>query len=98
MDVLTVQKCLLHVLITGNVGQNAQLDLAVVGIHQHTARLCHKVGAQLAAQLGADGDVLQVGVVGRKPSSAGFGLVEAGVDAAILCDDLQQALDVGGVQ
>ena len=98
MDVLAVQKGLLHVLVPGDVRQNAQLDLAVIRVYQHTARLCNKVGAQLTAQLGADGDILQVGIIGGEPSGAGFGLVEAGMDAAILRDDLQQTFDVGGVQ
>ena len=64
-------------LVAGDVGEDAQLDLAVIGIHQHTAGLCDEVGPQLAAQLGADGDVLQVGVVGGETPGAGFGLVEA---------------------
>ena len=98
MDVLTAAERLLHVLIAGGVGEDAQLDLAVVGVHQHAAGSCHKVGAQLAAQLGADRDVLQVGIVGRKPSGAGFGLVEAGVDAAVLADDLQKPFHIGRVQ
>ena len=98
MDVLPVQEGLLHVFVPGDVGQDAQLDLAVVGVHQHTARLCDEVGPQLAAQLGADGDVLQVGVVGGEPSGAGLGLVEGGVDAPIFADDLEQALHIGGVQ
>ena len=84
--------------VAGDVGEDAQLDLAVIGIHQHTAGLGDEVGPQLAAQLRADGDVLQVGVVGGETAGAGFGLVEAGVDAAILRDDLQQALHIGGVQ
>ena len=90
MDVLAGEERLLHMLVAGDMGEDAQLDLAVVGIHQHAAGPRHKVSAELAAQLGADGDVLQVGVIGRKPSGAGFGLVEAGMDAAIFRDDLQQ--------
>ena len=98
VDVLPVQEGLLHVFVPGDMGQDAQLDLAVVGVHQHTARLCDEVGPQLAAQLGADGDVLQVGVVGGEPSGTGLGLVEGGVDAPIFADDLEQALHIGGVQ
>ena len=82
----------------GDVRQNAQLDLAVIRVYQHTARLCNKVGAQLTAQLGADGDVLQVGIVRGEPPGAGLGLVETGVDAAILANDLEQTLHIGGVQ
>ena len=98
MDILAVQKGLLHVLVPGDVCQDAQLDLAVIRVYQHTARLCNKVGAQLAAQLGADGDILQVGIIGGEPSGAGFGLVKGGVDAPVLANDLEQTLHIGGVQ
>src|SRR5262249_33609894 len=37
--------------------------------------------ADLAADLGADGDVLEVGVAGGEASGGGAGLVEAGMDA-----------------
>ena len=43
-----------------DVRQNAQLDLRVVGVHERLALARHKVAAQAAAQLGADGNVLQV--------------------------------------
>ena len=58
VDVRTVQKRLLHVLVACDVRQNAQLDLRVVGVHEGLARARHKVAAQAAAQLGADGNVL----------------------------------------
>ena len=98
MDILPAAERVLHVLVAGDMGQDAQLDLAVIGVHQHAARLCNKVGPQLAAQLGADGDVLQVGVIGGEAAGAGLGLVEPGVNAAILADDFQQTLHIGGVQ
>ena len=60
VDILTLQECLLHLLVPCNMGQDAQLDLAVIRIHQHPAGTGYKVGPQLAAQLGADGDILQV--------------------------------------
>ena len=98
VDVLAVQKGLLHMRVPGDMRQNAQFDLAVIRIYQHTAWLCNKVGAQLAAQLGADGDILQIGIIGGEPSGAGFGLVEGGVDAPVLANDLEQTLHIGGVQ
>ena len=57
VDVGTGEERLLHVCVAGDMGQDAQFDLAVIGIHQHAAGLCHKVGAELAAHLGADGDI-----------------------------------------
>ena len=45
-----------------HMGQEAQLDLAVVGADQHLARLGHEGLADLAALLRPDRDVLQVRV------------------------------------
>ena len=42
--------------------QQPQLDLRVVGLEQQVSRLGDKCGANLASQLGADGNVLQVGI------------------------------------
>src|SRR5699024_6403297 len=96
--VLAVAEGRSHMLVPGDVGQDAQLDLAVVGVHKDTPRLCDEEAPQLAAQLGADGDVLQVGVVRGEAAGAGLGLVEGGVDPPVGTDDLQQPFGVGGVQ
>ena len=64
------------------VRQHAQLDLRVVGRDQHAARLGDERPADLAAQLGAHGDVLQVRVAAAQPAGRGHGLVEARVHAA----------------
>src|SRR5699024_8228496 len=98
VDVLPAAEGRLHVLVPGDVGQDAQLDLAVVGVHKDAARLCDEEAPQLAAQLGADGDVLQVGVVRGEAAGAGLGPVEGGVNPPVGADHLQQAFGVGGVQ
>jgi len=98
VDVLPGQKGLLHGFVARDVGQDAQLDLAVVRVGQDAAGLCQEKLAQAAAQLGADGDVLQIGLAGRQPPGAGLGLVEGGVHAPVRPDDLEQALHVGAVE
>ena len=45
-----------------DMGQQAQLDLAVVSADQEMTRLGDEGGADLAAFLGADRNVLQVGI------------------------------------
>ena len=57
-----------------------------------------EIGAQLAPQFRADGDVLQVRLVAGEAAGARLGLVEAAVDAAVRADGLEQALDIGGFQ
>ena len=46
-----------------------QLDLGVVRVHQHIALLRHEQAANLAAQLGAGGDVLQIRLRGAETVS-----------------------------
>ena len=98
MDVRSAVEALDHSLISGHVGQQAQLDLGVVRVHQHLAGRGHKHLPQLGAQLGADGDVLEVGLGGGEPPSGGDGVLEAGVDAPVGGDDFAQAVGVGRFQ
>jgi hypothetical protein len=55
----------------GDMGEHAQLDLAVVGRDQLVALLGDEGLADLAAFLGADRDVLQVRVGGGQPPGRG---------------------------
>jgi hypothetical protein len=64
------------------VGQDAQLDLRVVGADELVTGLGDEARADLAAELGADRDVLKVRVGGRQPAGRRRGLVEGGVQAA----------------
>ena len=98
MDVRTVQKRLLHVLVARDVREDAQLDLRVVGVHQRLARARHKIAAQTAAQLGADGDVLQVRLGGGDAPGARLGLDEGRVYPPVRGLGVQQAVHVGGQQ
>lgn len=98
VNVCPGQKRLLHGFIACNVGQNAQFDLGIVGIHQRFAGGGHKVAAQAAAQLGADGNVLQIRLSGADASRAGFGLDKGGMDASVRPQGFQQALHIGGKQ
>ena len=68
--------------VLGEMRQDAQLDLRVVGGEQRPAGLGDERGANLAAELGAHGDVLQVGVGGAEAAGGGAGLAEARVQAA----------------
>ena len=78
------------------VGEDAQLDLRVVGGEQLPAGLAGDEGrADFAAFLGADRDVLQVRVAGAEPAGGGDDLVERRVDAARFgVDHRRQRVDV----
>ena len=70
---------------TGSLGQvreHAELDLRVVGRDQHVAGVGDERAADLAAELGADRDVLQVRIAAAQAAGGGDRLVEAGVHAA----------------
>ena len=98
VDILSGAEAVDHGLVPGHVGQQAQLDLGVVGVHQHLSGGCGEHLPQLRPQLGADGDVLQIGLGGAEPPGGGDGVLEGGVDAPIGADDLGQAVGVGGFQ
>ena len=80
------------------MGQQAKLDLGVVRVHQHPPGGGGEHFPQLCPQLGADGDVLQIGFGGAEPPGGGDGILEGGVDASVRTDDLAQTVRVGGLQ
>ena len=98
MDVLALAEGLLHGLVIRNVGQNPQLDLAVVRIHQYTAGPGHEHFADLRPQVGTDRDVLQIGLRRGQPPGGGDQILEGGVNAAVGGNDLHEAVGIGALE
>ena len=99
VDVVAGAEDLFQHLLVGDVGEHPQLDLAVVGGEQLGALLGDEAGPHRAADLGADRDVLQVGVGAGEAAGGGRRLVEGGVDAAGLgVDQVRQRVEVGVLQ
>ncbi len=67
MNVLAAAVGLHQQLVSGEMRQQPQLDLRIIGREQHVARLGDECGANLAAKFGADGNILQIGIGGRQP-------------------------------
>ena len=63
MNVDPIAEGLFQLRHIGDMSGEPQLDLAVVGRQQHMAGLGDKGAADATALLGADRDVLQVGIV-----------------------------------
>ena len=82
VDVLAARNASISASSPDEVREHAQLDLRVVGRDQHVAGLGDERAPDLAADLGADRDVLQVRIAAAQPAGRGDRLVEAGVDAA----------------
>ena len=80
------------------MGQQPQLNLGVVRVHQHIARGGDEHFPHFRAQLRPHGDVLQVRLRGGEPPRCGDGVLEAGVNPRVVRDDLGQALHIGGVE
>ena len=87
VDVLAARERLAELRLAGDVREDAQLDLRVVGREQPEARLGDERAADLPAQLGADGDRLEVRVGRREAARRGDGLVDARVQAPVLGRD-----------
>ena len=98
VEILPGEECVPHGLVLGDVGQQPQLDLAVIRVHQHFPRPGHEHAPQLAAQLRAGGDVLQVRLRGAEPPGGGDGHLEAGADPPVRANDLHQTVHVGALQ
>ena len=84
MDVGPARERVLEVLVARHVGEDPQLDLRVVGGEQDQVRLAgHERAADLAPELGADRDVLEVRIGRRQPAGRGDGLVERRVQPTV---------------
>src|SRR5258707_5925037 len=79
MDVITAAKSFHQQSVFRKVRQQAQLNLRIVGGEQHVAWLRDNRRANFTAQLGANRNILQVGVDGGKPPGGGPRLVDNGV-------------------
>ncbi len=58
MDILPGAEGSQHRLVLRHVGHDAQLDLGIIHREQHVSGAGNKASPHLAADLGADGDVL----------------------------------------
>src|SRR5262249_38167623 len=68
--------------IARQVREDAQLDLRVVGRDQNVARRRDKAATDLHAEVAADRNVLEIGILGRDAPGLGDNLVERRVHAA----------------
>ena len=99
MDVQTVGEGLLQLADIGDMGDDAKLDLAVIGRDQLGAGPGDEGGADAPSLLGADRDVLQVGLGRGQAAGGGGGERIGGVDAAGLgMDEARQQVGIGRLQ
>ena len=56
------------------IRQHTQLNLRIIRRHKYPARLRHKPTPDFLPQLGADGNVLEVRIVGGQPAGGRAGL------------------------
>ena len=98
VDILAGEERLLHGFVAGDMGQQPQFNLGVVRVHQLVPRRRHKHLPELRPQLRADGEVLEVGLRGGEAPGGGDGVLEGGVDAPIVGDDLGQPVHIGALE
>lgn len=82
--------------VVGEVGHDAHFDLGVVGGEEgFVVGTDGEGGADFFAGWGADGDVLEVGVGGGESAGGGHGLLEGGVDAAVVAYGFDESFEGG---
>ena len=98
VNIDAVGKGLLQLRDVGNVREQAQLDLRIVGGQEDVPCLRNEGLADLRAFLGADRDVLQIGIGGGEAPGGRCGQREAGVDAVrARIDRRDQRIGIGGL-
>ena len=87
-------KASIKLVVLRQVRHDAHLDLAVVGGHQRFVPGPEDEGvADAATGVGTNRDVLQVRLGRGQPAGRGDGLIERGVDAAVVGNRFQQTVD-----
>src|SRR5262249_2440048 len=94
MDVLAALERLAQLRLAGDVREDAQLDLRVVAGEQPVAGLRNEGGPDLAAELSADGDRLQVRARRRQSPGRRDVLVDRRVQASVRADERGQRAEV----
>ena len=97
VDILGSLISLDQAFIAGHVGEDAQLDLGVVGIQEQETIPRDKDLPYLPSKLHADRNVLEVRLRAGDTARRRDRLVEAAVDPAILFDICSQTVRVGGI-
>ena len=98
VHVLAAAEDVLQHLLVRDVREQPQLDLRVVRGDQAVALLGHEAGADLAPQLRADRDVLEVRVRAREPAGGGRDLAEGRVQPRPLVHEAGERVEVGGLE
>ncbi len=99
MDVDVAAEGIDHAGVAGEGGHDAEFDLRVVATEEGAAGRGDEGFADAAAIIGADGDVLDVGVGGGEAAGGGDELVKGGVDAAGAGANVGgEGIDVGGFE
>ena len=99
MNVEALAERLLQRLDAGDLGEEPQLDLRIVGGDELHPRRGDEGAADLAAVLGADRDVLQVRIGRRQPPGRGRGERVVGVHAVRRrIDEARQRVGIGRFQ
>ena len=84
--------------IAAEVSQQTQLDLRIIRREQLSAGRGRESGANLAAQLGADGNVLQIRIDGGEPPGGRGRGLEGGMHARLGIGQQRKRVDIRGFE
>ena len=98
MEVGTRIECRDQVLVLGKMRKQAQLDLRIVRGHEYMVALeGHEAFPDAAPEIGAHGNVLQVGIGRRKAPGRRHRLIESGMEPTVSAAQLRQGVDIGSL-
>ena len=98
VDVESAPEGVAHDFIAGDVGEEAQFNLGVIGVDQHIPRFRNEHAADFRSEFRADRDVLKIRLGGTEPSGCGRHHVEGGVDAPVGGDFGKEPVHIGGFE
>ena len=97
--ILTRKEGVYHILVARDMRENSQLYLRVIGIDKHVIlALRNEIFSEYSAKLGADGNVLQIRLGGRKSAGRRTGLIEHAMHSSLPVCRLGKTVGVGGLE
>src|SRR5882724_5749097 len=98
MNVFPILKRLEHYRVLRNVREQAQLELGVVRRNDLVSFFSDERAPDAAPQLGANGNVLQVGLAGRETAGGGNRLIEQTMNSPVSRNLMRQRVGVNALE
>ena len=92
MDIFSILKRFQHHGVLCDMRQQTQLKLRIIRGNDLVSLFGHEGAPDTPAKFGANGNVLQIGLAGRKAAGGGHGLIQQAVNSSVRRNLMRQGV------